>query len=256
MSPMQRECLFCGATVPMPPPSAEEVAANPGARLVASENFFGVVLDICVSCQARQQAGDEMVPKMYRDLFGVTTHAELAESFCQAHERARRSTVLIAWQPCGCLALQRHGGGEDAHLLPTNLTTEEWLGLGDLSGYSWEQRLSASMDSVLEELCIQHGRVCKNGGREIGRRVGVFKGIVGADIGYPNEEHWDYENGVFRLSRYCWCDESDCEKNYPNFLHKSTGSGVQWYKHFGRSMEFEIKGDWPRIFNECVESIG
>lgn len=42
----------------------------------------------------------------------------------------------------------------------------------------------------------------------------------------------------------------------PNFLHKSSGSKVRWYKYIGRGMEVDLKADWRTIFAECVESVG
>ena len=41
----------------------------------------------------------------------------------------------------------------------------------------------------------------------------------------------------------------------PNFLHKSSGTNIKWYKYIGRSMDVELKGDWIKIMSECMESL-
>lgn len=41
----------------------------------------------------------------------------------------------------------------------------------------------------------------------------------------------------------------------PNFLHKSSGTNIRWYKYIGRGMEVELLWDWVDIMNECLESL-
>jgi len=67
----------------------------------------------------------------------------------------------------------------------------------------------------------------------------------------------DYENDVFMMHRYCWCEREDCKwcsRDAPNFLHKKSGASITWYKHIGRGMEID-KADWPSIFMECLCSL-
>jgi hypothetical protein len=40
-----------------------------------------------------------------------------------------------------------------------------------------------------------------------------------------------------------------------NFLHKPTGSRIEWYKYIGRSMEIDIRGGWDAIFADCKSSV-
>lgn len=120
----------------------------------------------------------------------------------------------------------------------------------------------------------------------------VFKGkwqgggLLGGEFGYGV----NYENDVFMLHPFCWCEKEDeclwCmmndpkeNKNYdkmkkelkgkygkyfadygsaPNFYHKPSGFGVRWYKWIGRDMEFNRKitdKEWKKIYQECVKSI-
>ena len=67
-----------------------------------------------------------------------------------------------------------------------------------------------------------------------------------------------FDNDVFTLEAYCWCDGTihleDCP---PNFTHKRTGYSVSWYKHLGRGVEckpIEVE-KWWTIFRECFNSL-
>jgi len=81
-------------------------------------------------------------------------------------------------------------------------------------------------------------------------------GVLGGQYGYG----CDYENNVFMMHRFCWCESDDCpwckfdEEAAPNFLFKETNATVHWYKYIGRSMEVEgnLPLDW---LVKCVESI-
>lgn len=87
---------------------------------------------------------------------------------------------------------------------------------------------------------------------------------LGGEFGYGV----DYENDVFMLHQYCWCERDTCdwcgEKYLPNFLFKFTEFSVHWYKWIGRSMEIEqgnsfyIEYDLEYVFdmlNFCVDSL-
>ena len=76
---------------------------------------------------------------------------------------------------------------------------------------------------------------------------------LGGKYGYGVE----YENEVFMLHPYCWCDQDDCPwcgEDAPNFLYKPTGYKLWWYKYIGRDerSEGELPKNW---FKKCVESI-
>ena len=90
--------------------------------------------------------------------------------------------------------------------------------------------------------------------KDICTKTGADHGAgLGGEFGYGV----DYENDVFAMHQYCWCDQDDCPwcaGDAPNFLHKKTGATITWYKYIGRGMEIS-DGDWTEIFNECFESI-
>ena len=73
----------------------------------------------------------------------------------------------------------------------------------------------------------------------------------------------DFENDVFMMHRFCWCDQDGCawcgsveEPNgAPNFHYKPTGFKVWWYKYIGRSVETEGDADIPQMIVTCLESL-
>lgn len=83
----------------------------------------------------------------------------------------------------------------------------------------------------------------------------------------PKDAHWstkygaDYENDVFMMHRFCWCEKESCPwcgADAPNFLHKKSGFGVTWYKYIGRGMAVSKKISGKKlaaIVNECLQSI-
>lgn len=67
-----------------------------------------------------------------------------------------------------------------------------------------------------------------------------------------------YVSDIFEMRAYCWCDgdaeghEDGCP---PNFVHKSSGLTICWYKYLGRGMSANRECDrleWLRIAHECV----
>lgn len=78
-------------------------------------------------------------------------------------------------------------------------------------------------------------------------------GLAGA-FGYGT----NFENDVFMMHRFCWCDKEDCkwcEHEEPNFIYKPSGAKIWWYKWIGRSQE--QKGELPKDWlKKCVESLG
>lgn len=70
-----------------------------------------------------------------------------------------------------------------------------------------------------------------------------------------------FENDVFALRTYCWCDgegkhEEGCP---PNFEYKPTGVEMSWYKHAGRGMTCNrtkpSMNRWFEVLSECIASI-
>lgn len=83
------------------------------------------------------------------------------------------------------------------------------------------------------------------------RKEGGF-GLGGQD-GYGIE----YENKIFSMMPYCWCQENNCKwcnENAPNFFYKPTGYKITWYKYIGRGQE--QKGKLPKNWLEkCIKSL-
>lgn len=101
---------------------------------------------------------------------------------------------------------------------------------------------------------------------------------LGGEYGYGA----NYENEVFAMHRYCWCDGHDCpwcsysgeegshfQERFrnkgalpghcgaPNFWHKATGFRVWWYKWIGRDNEVENEpANLRALFVECRDSAG
>ena len=126
---------------------------------------------------------------------------------------------------------------------------------------------AVSNDAISDWLVALTEQVCKKTGG-----TGTY-GLLGGAYGYGE----DFENEVFMLHRYCWCEQPDCpwckscccgddwetnpcincrnpDDRAPNFLHNPTGATVHWYKYIGRGMEVS-KADWPAIFRECFASL-
>lgn len=81
-------------------------------------------------------------------------------------------------------------------------------------------------------------------------------GILGGEYGYGCE----YEDEMFMMHPYCWCDRKDCdwcESGRANFEHKASGLSIHWYKYIGRGMEVHNtsgKEAW-KIIVECIDHI-
>ena len=123
---------------------------------------------------------------------------------------------------------------------------------------------AVSDDAVSDWLRALTEAVCKATGDS-------GEGGLGGSYGYGS----NYENDVFMLHRFCWCERGDCawcrccdcagedhcedscsshKEPEPNFRHKRTGATVHWYKYIGRGMEVS-EADWPAIFAECFDSL-
>lgn len=79
----------------------------------------------------------------------------------------------------------------------------------------------------------------------------------GVGLGGENGYGIDYENDVFSLHRYCWCDKSSCKwcnGNAPNFFYKPTKCEISWYKWVGRDQK--QKGTLPKNWlSWCIKSL-
>ena len=78
-------------------------------------------------------------------------------------------------------------------------------------------------------------------------------GGFGGAYGYG----YNYENDVFMMHEFCWCEEDNCKwcsYNEPNFIFKPTNAKVWWYKYIGRSQETE--GELPSNWlYDCTKSL-
>lgn len=84
-----------------------------------------------------------------------------------------------------------------------------------------------------------------------------YYGLLGGEFGYGQE----FENTVFKMHPYCWCDKEECPWCYqgaPNFEFKETNFTLVWYKYIGRSMEYDpiSEDEINRIFDLCEKSLG
>jgi hypothetical protein len=77
-----------------------------------------------------------------------------------------------------------------------------------------------------------------------------------------NSGETEYENDIFYMSSYCWCEggseghENGCP---PNFIYKVNGMCISWYKHAGRgiraSREYPGARLWANAVMRCISSV-
>ena len=77
---------------------------------------------------------------------------------------------------------------------------------------------------------------------------------LGGEFGYGV----DFENNIFMMHQFCWCEKDDCpwcgEEDRPNFIFKPTNAKVWWYKWIGRSQK--QKGRLPKDWlKKCKNSV-
>lgn len=71
----------------------------------------------------------------------------------------------------------------------------------------------------------------------------------------------DFENDVFMMHRYCWCEEDQCgwcNGDNPNFIYKPFNFKVKWYKYIGRSMKSNMTFPPDKIaliLENCIGSL-
>lgn len=91
----------------------------------------------------------------------------------------------------------------------------------------------------------------------------VLAGLVGDKDDWCDKYGANFENDVFSMRRFCWCEREDCEwcreeDRGPNFWHKKSGLKVWWYKYIGRDMEVNMKlseSEIHGVYNDCIDSI-
>ena len=117
------------------------------------------------------------------------------------------------------------------------------------------------------EIVVPHGMFPAEGdelgpGLEAGLRR-IAKACGNADE-WPEKYGAVFENDIFMMHPFCWCDREDCpwcreENPAPNFHYKPTGLKVWWYKYIGRDMEHENPpGDdtaVAKVVAHCLESL-
>ena len=92
-----------------------------------------------------------------------------------------------------------------------------------------------------------------------------YAGQSPLEYGFPllvsNSGEAPFENDVFAMRTYCWCDgEGEHEESCPpNFEYKPTGVQISWYKHAGRGITCNREEPsmirWCEVLSECVASI-
>jgi hypothetical protein len=107
-----------------------------------------------------------------------------------------------------------------------------------------------------------------NGLQAIAEVISEHRGYVEDKYGHgplltSNEGDHEFDNKVFTMRTYCWCDGAIEGHEYacpPNFIYKPSGFTVTWYKHAGRGITSNIEWmpalKWHRIVNRCIESVG
>ena len=106
---------------------------------------------------------------------------------------------------------------------------------------------------------------------EVGLRLIAKK--FGIKENYPEKYGADFENDIFSMHQFCWCENEGCkycreENPAPNFRHKASGLQIHWYKYIGRTMEIDGIGIGEpdsshdvivnmvfSVIRECLDSI-
>jgi hypothetical protein len=105
------------------------------------------------------------------------------------------------------------------------------------------------------------GDALSDGLRELTRKIAESTGAetgfgLGGEFGYGA----NYENAVFQMHPYCWCERDECQwcgpNNAPNFWHKRSGFRVHWYKWIGRDNEInDVDVNISDVLAECIASV-
>jgi len=72
----------------------------------------------------------------------------------------------------------------------------------------------------------------------------------------------NFENDIFMIHRYCWCEKDDCpwcgEEERENFWYKPKDFKLSWYKYIGRSMEMNkdlTDEEIIKMKKDCIDSL-
>lgn len=110
------------------------------------------------------------------------------------------------------------------------------------------------------------------------KRLGHFIGDLAVKADEHGDETWcaDFENDVFMMHRYCWCERKACpwcngrhdehrgydgddlSKRAPNFHYKPLDYRVWWYKTNGRQMRESrplTAAEFEEMKRRCFESL-
>lgn len=93
---------------------------------------------------------------------------------------------------------------------------------------------------------------------ELTRQIGLkTKQSGGYGLGGTNGYGIEFENDIFMMHPFCWCEDDDCKwcsKGEANFLYKPTGCKITWYKYIGRDQEKvgTLPKDW---LQNCINSL-
>jgi hypothetical protein len=87
-----------------------------------------------------------------------------------------------------------------------------------------------------------------------GRKDNNFEGLLTDNSGEPN-----FENSIFAMRRYCWCDgDLHPDGCPPNFEHYPSGLAVSWYKHARRGVTincYVTSSQWLDVVQESLKSL-
>jgi len=128
---------------------------------------------------------------------------------------------------------------------------EPELGMMAFSGSPWEEH---KMQSFVE-------RGLRDISEEIGERRLCNDPNDNVEYGYEPADNCaaEYENDVFQMRSYCWCDntreghENGCP---PNF--KYGDFEARWYKYLGRGSSQNktlTRDEWRSIYYRCIASL-
>jgi hypothetical protein len=87
-----------------------------------------------------------------------------------------------------------------------------------------------------------------------GRKGSGSGGLLTDNYGEP-----EFENSIFAMRSYCWCDgDLHTDGCPPNFEHYPSGLAVSWYKHARRGVTINrhiTSPQWLDVVQECLKSL-
>ena len=106
------------------------------------------------------------------------------------------------------------------------------------------------MEGVGVRVVFPHGAFGADEDYFVEAIVRVIAEHYGDERNWPTKYGVDYENDVFMMHPFCWCEQEDCpwcNEDKPNFWYKPTDFKVSWYKYIGRGMEFNRQTTIPEV---------